>query len=150
MAQSLSSIVIHVIFSTKARQRVLIPEIRKDLFDYMANIAKNSASIVYEIGGVEDHVHMLVSLPRTLTLAKLVELIKKGTSKWLKQRHVALRLFSWQNGYGAFSVSTSQIPVVRKYIQQQEEHHKLKTFDSEFVAFLKLSNIPYDEKFLWN
>jgi putative transposase len=150
MSQSLASIVVHVIFSTKARQPVLMPEIRNDLFSYIAAIAKNESAIVYEIGGVDDHVHVMLSLPRTMPLARLVELIKKESSKWLKRRHTSLQLFSWQNGYGAFSVSASKIPVVRKYIREQEQHHRRQNFQDELLAFLNTAGLLFDEKYLWD
>jgi len=150
MSQSLATIVVHLIFGTKARQRVLIPEIRLELFNFMASSAKRECSHVYEVDGVEDHVHMLVSLPRTLPLSKLVEVIKKESSRWLKKQHSALQLFSWQNGYGAFSVSASQIPAVRRYIQNQEKHHRQTSFQDELRAFLTKSNVSFDEKYLWD
>ena len=141
---------VHVIFSTKARQPVLMPEIRNELFDYIASIARNESSVVYEVGGVDDHVHVLFSLPRTMPLSRLIELVKKESSKWLKRRHASLQLFSWQNGYGAFSVSASRISVVRKYIREQEEHHRQKGFQDELITFFKMANVPFDEKYLWN
>ena len=150
MSQSLASIVVHLIFSTKQRQRLLVPKIRRDLFLYMAAIAKNESSDVIEIGGVDDHVHLLLTLPRTLPLSRLVELVKKESSKWLKTKHISLQHFSWQNGYGAFSVSASRISFVRKYIQNQEQHHKKSNFRDELLAFLKMANVSYDEKYLWD
>jgi REP element-mobilizing transposase RayT len=107
-------------------------------------------SYVYEIGGIEDHVHMLLSLPCTICLAKLVELIKKDSSKWLKTKSPSFQFFAWQNGYGAFSVSASNIEVVRKYILEQEMHHKKTKFQEEFLMFLKKTNISFDEKYLWD
>jgi putative transposase len=116
----------------------------------MAAVAKNESSIVLEIGGVDDHVHILLSLPRTLPLSKLVELVKKESSKWLKKKHVSLQFFSWQNGYGAFSVSASKISVIRKYIQDQEAHHEKSPFKDELLAFLRSANVSFDETYLWD
>lgn len=151
MSQSLASIVVHLIFSTKARQPVLMRELRPELFAYIASLAQKESSFVFEIGGIEDHVHVLLSLPRTMALSRLVELIKKESSKWLKKRHVSLQLFSWQkNGYGAFSVSASKIPIVRKYIQEQESHHAKSSFKDELLVFLNAAHLPFDEKYLWD
>src|SRR3989304_6663024 len=99
MSQSLASIVVHLIFSTKARQRVLQPDICKELYPYMAAIATHYGSSVYEIGGIEDHVHIMLTLPRTLSIAKLAEFIKRGSSRWIKTKHPQYHCFAWQNGY---------------------------------------------------
>ena len=102
MSQSLSSILVHIIFSTKNRQALIKPDITQDLYSYMTGIARAHNTLVHEIGGVEDHVHLLVSLHRTLALSKLIEEIKKGSSKWIKTKGQYVD-FAWQNGYGAFS-----------------------------------------------
>ena len=141
---------VHIIFSTQARLPYLKPEHRPTLFSYLAGIARSESSHVYEIGGIDDHVHVLVSLPRTQTLAKLVELLKKSSSKWLKTQSPALKPFAWQNGYGAFSVSASQIEGVRHYIRNQEQHHQKSTFQNELLVLLRASNVPFDEKYLWD
>jgi REP element-mobilizing transposase RayT len=104
---------------------------------------------VYEIGGVEDHVHLLLSLPRTLTISNLLEDIKKISSKWMKDNAKGLKYFGWQNGYGVFSVSESVKEKVIEYIQNQKEHHKKVTFQEEFLKFLKVNKVPYNEEFLW-
>ncbi len=129
---------------------MLYADIRAELFQYMADIAKRESSYVHEIGGVDDHVHILLTLPRTMPLAKLVELIKKDSSKWLKRQRTGLMLFAWQSGYGAFSVSASQIQIVRSYIREQETHHRKWNFQTEIRAFLKTANVPFDEKYLWD
>ena len=150
MSQSLASIALHIIFSTQARLPFLKPEYRPSLFSYLAGIAKGESSYVYEIGGIEDHVHILCSLPRTISPAKLVELIKKSSSKWLKTQSHDLIPFAWQSGYGAFSVSASQIDCVREYIRNQESHHRQGTFQNELMTLLHASNISYDERYLWD
>ena len=150
MAQSLSTMAIHVIFSTQFRFPYLKAEYRSELFLYLAGIAKNNFSDVYEIGGIEDHVHILCALPRTVSIAKLVELLKRSSSKWLKTKNSTLKTFAWQSGYGAFSVSPSKIDIVRRYIRNQEHHHQRSTFQSEFLAFLKSSGTHFDEKYLWD
>lgn len=150
MTQSLATIAVHVIFSTQFRTPYLKSKYRSELYLYLAAIAKNNSSNVYEIGGIEDNVHILCALPRTLSLAKLVELLKRSSSKWLKTKNEALKSFAWQGGYGAFSVSPSKISVVRKYIRNQEQHHQSSTFQNELLTFLKNSGTPFDEKYLWD
>ena len=150
MAQSLANILIHIIFSTKNRQAMIQPEIIQELYDYMAGIARTHESQVHEIGGIEDHVHLLVSLPRTLPLSKLIEEIKKGSSKWIKTKGSSYTNFAWQNGYGAFSIGQSAFENLRKYIQTQKEHHKTISFQDEYRAFLKKYRIAFDEKYVWD
>lgn len=150
MAQSLASILIHIIFSTKNRQRLIHPEIAQELHSYMAGISRAHESQIHEIGGIEDHVHLLVSLPRTLTLSKLIENIKKGSSKWIKTKGNVYSDFAWQNGYGAFSIGRSAYENLRKYIQNQRDHHKKVSFEDEFRGFLKKYHIDYDEKYIWD
>ena len=150
MSQSLANILIHIVFSTKKRQPLIQSEIIKELYAYMAGIACTHQSQVHEIGGVEDHVHLLVSLPRTLPLSKLVEDIKKGSSKWIKTKGNSYIDFAWQNGYGAFSIGQSAYDDLRKYIQLQKEHHKKMSFQDEYRAFLKKYRIIYDEKYVWD
>lgn len=115
MAQSLANILIHIIFSTKMRQRMIVPEIKQELYSYMVGIAQAHESHVHEIGGIEDHVHLLVSLSRTLPLSKLIENIKKGSSKWIKTKGGSYVDFAWQNGYGAFSIGQSAYGATKIY-----------------------------------
>ncbi len=150
MAQSLSNILIHIIFSTKKRQPIIKSEIIQELHSYMVGIAYTYEAKVHEIGGVEDHVHLLISLPRTLSLSQLIENIKKGSSKWIKTKGNLYIDFAWQSGYGAFSIGQSAYENLRKYIQTQKEHHKKISFQDEYRAFLKKYDINYDEKYLWD
>ena len=150
MPQSLANILIHIIFSTKMRRPFIQPEIIDDLHNYMGGIARYHQSQVHEIGGVADHVHLLVSLPRTLTLSRLIEEVKKGSSKWMKTNGAKYHNFAWQNGYGAFSIGQSSFDNVRQYIQNQEERHKTVKFQDEFRAFLRKYNIEYDERYVWD
>lgn len=150
MSQSLSKILVHVIFSTKLRQPLIQPAIRNDLYSYMVGIAHTYKSQMYEIGGVEDHVHLLLTLPRTLSISKLVEEIKKGSSKWVKTKGNEYMDFAWQSGYGALSIGQSKFDVVRQYIQNQEEHHKKVSFQDEYLNFLKKYAIGFDEKYIWD
>jgi REP element-mobilizing transposase RayT len=125
MANTFSCLNIHYVFSTKERVLVLEPDIRERLWPYMGGIA---GMIPKCIGGVSDHVHSLVSLPRTLAVAKAVQLIKAGSSTWIQQNFPNLRNFAWQQGYGAFSVGISQVQETVHYIEQQLEHHRTRTF----------------------
>ena len=150
MSQSLANILVHIIFSTKNRQATILPEVMQDLHSYISGIARTHESLVHEIGGIEDHVHLLVSLPRTLALSKLIEEIKKGSSKWIKKKGNLYADFAWQNGYGAFSIGQSAYEDIRKYIQNQRDHHKRISFQDEFRTFLKKYRIAYDEKYVWD
>jgi REP element-mobilizing transposase RayT len=116
----------------------------------MSGIVRQHKSYVHEIGGMEDHVHLLLSLPRTLALSKLVEEVKKSSSKWIKTRGIDYRDFSWQNGYGAFSIGQSNMDALRLYIQNQHEHHKKMTFQEEYRSFLSKYCIAFDEKYVWD
>jgi putative transposase len=150
MPQSLSSIIIHIVFSTKQRSSWIQPEIIGDLHAYMAAIGRAQKALVHEIGGVEDHVHLLVSLPRTLAISDLIEEIKKGSSKWIKTKGKIYELFSWQSGYGAFSVSESNFEMTKKYITSQREHHKKMSFQDEYRLLLQRHHIVYDERYVWD
>jgi len=150
MSQSLASVVVHLVFSTKGRIPFLRQQIRHDLFAYLAGTAKAQSAYVYEVGGGEDLVHMLLTLPRTLTLAKLIEMLKTGSTKYLKATSNEFKTFSWQNGYGAFYVSASNMEAARKYIREQERHHQKKSFQDELRSFLAAANVQFDEKYLWD
>ena len=149
MPQSLSKNLIHLIYSTKDRAPSISPEIRAGLFGYKAGILKEWKSPALIIGGVEDHVHVLFCLSKNHALAKVVEELKKGSSKWMKTQGPGFRDFYWQAGYGAFSVSQSNVEQVRRYIESQEEHHRTRSFQEEFLAFLDRYEMEYDERFLW-
>ena len=116
----------------------------------MSAIARAHKAHVHGIGGIEDHVHILISLPRTLALSKLVEEIKKGSSKWVKTKNEILEQFSWQSGYGAFSVSESNVKIAQKYIEKQREHHKKMSFQDEYRLLLQRHCISYDEQYVWD
>ena len=128
MPQSLSSILIHLIFSTKNRELFLTPEIETELYPYMASILKAVKSPALIINGTSDHVHTLLSLSRVVTIADLVEEVKTESSKWIKTKGREFNNFHWQNGYGAFSIGQSQVPAVKRYIARQKEHHRRITF----------------------
>jgi len=150
MPQSLSLVVIHVIFSTKERRPFLAPGIRPNLHAYLATVARNAGCECYRAGGVEDHVHLAIRLARTLTIADLVENLKTSTSKWLKTQSPDLAAFSWQRGYGCFSVGPTDLNALLAYIDNQEEHHRAKTFQEEFRMLLDKYGVEYDEAYVWD
>ncbi len=150
MPQSLANIYIHLIFSTKERFPFLVKEVRPDLHAYMATVLANLNSPAVLINSVEDHVHILFNMGRTVTLAQVVEDVKKSSSKWIKTQGASFSKFSWQAGYGGFSVSESNVPKVANYIQNQEEHHRVKTFQEEYRGFLEKHKIQYDERYVWD
>ena len=137
-------------FSTKLRQALLTPELRAELQPYLATVLDDNGCPSLQIGGVADHVHCLFGLSRTLTVAQVVELAKTSTSKWLETKGPAMATFSWQSGYGAFSVSESSANVVIAYIRNQEQHHGKLLFQDEFRALLQRHGIPYDERYVWD
>ena len=150
MPQSLSSILVHLIFSTKQRRPYLTAEIEPDLQAYMAGIFREHKSPAITINSIPDHVHRLFVLSRTIAVADLVEEVKKSSSKWMKSRGQAFRHFQWQNGYGAFSIGQSSVPAVVKYITNQKEHHRRRSFQDEFRLFLDKYKIDYDERYVWD
>ena len=141
MPQSLSSILIHLIFSTKNREPFLTPEIDAELYPYLASILKAMKSPALIINGTSDHLHTLFSLSRVVTIADLVEEIKTESSKWIKAKGQEFRSFHWQSGYGAFSIGQSQVTTVKRYIQRQKEHHRRVTFQDEYRKFLAAYDI---------
>ena len=150
MPQSLSYLLIHIVFSTKDRAPVLGDEIRPDLFAYLAAAARKMDCETFRVGGVVDHVHLAVRVPRTLTLAKLIEGLKSSSSKWLKTQSSQLETFAWQRGYGAFSVSPTNLNALLHYVDNQEEHHRTRSFQDEYRAFLAKYEIQYDERYVWD
>jgi len=150
MPQSLAKNLIHLIYSTKDRAPCLSPEIRAGLFKYKAGILKEWKSPALQIGGVADHVHVLFCLSKNHALAKVIEEVKKGSSKWMKTQGPGFRDFYWQAGYGAFSVSQSHVEQVQRYIERQEGHHRTRSFQDEFRTFLKRHGMEYDERYLWD
>jgi len=149
MPQSLPKVLIHLIFSTKNREPFIQPEIRPRLHAYMVGILHNLKSPSLQTGGVADHVHILFVLGRTISQAELVEEVKKSSSKWMKAEGGVPR-YSWQAGYGAFSIGESQAGGVIHYIQNQEEHHRKVTFQEEFQKFLARYKLAYDERYVWD
>ena len=139
----------HCVFSTKERQRLITPALRDRLWPFLGGIARQNQMKAIEIGGVEDHVHILLSLPSTMAISKAPQLIKGGSSKWIHETFPEHRAFAWQEEYGAFGVSVSQLDKTTEYIRGQEAHHRKMTFQEEFLALLTRHHIDYDERYLW-
>jgi len=139
----------HCVFSTKERRPLITPELRTRLWPFLGGIARQNNMKAIEIGGVEDHIHILLSLPATMALSKALQLIKGGSSKWIHETFPAQRTFAWQEEYGAFSVSVSQLDKTVEYIKGQEAHHRKRTFQEEFLALLKKHRVEYDDRYLW-
>ena len=140
----------HCVFSTKERRPIITPALKERLWPFLGGIARQNKMMSIEIGGVEDHVHILLSLPSTISIAKALQLIKGGSSKWVHETFPEHRLFGWQVKYGSFSVSVSQLDKIVRYIKEQAEHHRKMTFKEEFVALLEKHRIKYDERYLWD
>jgi len=150
MAQTLVSLLIHVIFSTKHRADLITPEIEPELFAYLGGIARNHHSPLLAGNGTSNHVHLLLSQSKTVALSELIGDLKRDSSKWLKSKGRQFADFHWQDGYGAFSIGQSNLAAVKTYIARQKEHHRQRTFQEEFLAFLKKYNVEYDERYIWD
>lgn len=151
MSQSLSATYLHLIFSTKNRQRWFTDAaLRTELHSYLGGISKNLDCLPIIVGGVDDHIHILARMGRCITQSDWVKEIKRVSNTWLKAKDAKMRDFSWQAGYGIFSVSASSVEVVTEYIRKQEEHHKKTTFQEEYRTFLKKHGIEWDEKYVWD
>jgi REP element-mobilizing transposase RayT len=150
MPQSLAKNYIHLVFSTQDRRPFLTHATRPDLFAYITNLMKNMNCAVFQVGGVEDHIHVLFSLDKNIALSKFVNDLKTNSSKWLKTKSDNLIDFAWQRGYGAFSVSQSDLESVKEYIQNQVKHHEKMSFQDELRTLLQRYEIEFDEQYLWD
>lgn len=149
MAHTFTNLLTHAIFSTKDRAPFINAELKEQLFPYMIGILRELKAKTLAINGVEDHVHLLFALPPSLSIADAMRVLKTNSSRWVHETWATRRTFSWQSGYGAFSVSQSNIASVVEYIRGQEEHHRKMTFQEEFIVFLKKHGIEYDERYIW-
>ncbi|MBZ5508542.1 MAG: IS200/IS605 family transposase [Acidobacteriia bacterium] len=146
MSHSYAQNHIHLVFSTKNRERFLERKFLPRLWAYTAAVCKNHDLLTFAVGGMEEHIHLLFRLPPTVALANAVTLVKSNTSKWIRERD---ERFAWQEGYGAFAVSSSHVAAVIKYIDTQEAHHRKQSFEDEFVALLKKHDVPFDPKYVF-
>jgi putative transposase len=150
MPQSLSKVILHIIFSTKNCDPFLDSDVRPRMHAYLATICRDLGAELVRVGGVADHVHILATLPRTVSQSQLVEQIKKASSKWIKELDPRYRLFFGQRGYAAFSVSPSQLEAVLQYIEEQQEHHRTRTFQEEYRELLRKHGVDFDERYVWD
>lgn len=150
MSQSLSKIYLHIVFSTKYRTPCITPSIQPELYLYMTGVLNAFQSQAIMIGGVSDHVHILCRQSKTIAPCKLIELVKKRSSRWIKTKGPEFQSFRWQTGYGVFSVCRSHVQVVSSYITNQAAHHRQTDFKTEYVALLRKHGIDYDERYLWD
>ena len=141
---------VHLIFSTKNREAFLSRNLRTELDPYMTTVLKNLECHPVAIQSVEDHIHILTGLARTISVSDAVKDAKTATSRWIKARDPMLNAFAWQAGYAAFAVSASNVEEVRRYITNQEEHHKSRSFQDEYRAFLQRHGVAFDERYVWD
>ena len=150
MPQSLSKVIIHIIFGTKDRQPWLDSGVRPRMHAYLATICRDLDGEFVHVGGVADHVHIVTTLARTLSQAQLTEQIKKASSKWIKELDPRYRGFFWQRGYAAFSVSPSQLDSVLEYVNKQQQHHRTRTYQEEYRGLLRKHGVEFDERYVWD
>jgi putative transposase len=149
MPQSLVKILVHIVFSTKDRARIIDPSIEPQLYGYISGIIKNNGGRLIIAGGDADHIHLLVSIGR-IDIAELIGDIKRDSSSWIKKQDRRFAKFYWQRGYGAFSIGQSQVPAVSKYIRDQKEHHKTQSYQDEFRALCAKYEVEIDERYCWD
>lgn len=149
MGHSYASCIYHVVWTTKDRRKLLSEDVRERLWKYIGGIARENKMKVLAVGGVDDHIHVLISIPSTVPVSKAMQLLKGGSSKWIHETFPALRQFAWQEGYGAFSIGVSGVAVTTKYIESQELHHQTRSFEDEFLSFLEKHGIEFDAKYVF-
>jgi putative transposase len=149
MAHSYTKCLYHCVFSTKERRNLIPREFEDRLWAYIGGIARTNGFRALSVGGTSCHAHALLSLPATMPIASAVQLVKAGSSKWLHEEFPALRVFAWQEGYGAFSIGVSQVDDTVRYIARQAEHHHTQTFEDELLAILQKCGIEYDERYVF-
>ena len=149
MSQSLSKMYVHTIFHVKNNDVLIRPEDDDELYAYIGGVIKLSKSIPILINGIENHVHVLCIMAKTICLADLMEDIKRHSSRWIKTKGIHYQNFAWQGGYAGYSVSPSKVEAVRKYIENQKPHHLSQSFKDEYIQFLKEHDVDYNEDYLW-
>jgi REP element-mobilizing transposase RayT len=148
MSHTSGNILLHFIFSTAGRRPLIKPGFRDDLFAYLGGIIREMNGTALIINGANDHVHMLIRVRPAHSAAEIARVVKANSSRWVREKH--LSEFAWQTGYGVFSVSESSVAEVTQYIARQEEHHKKRSFQEEFVAFLKKNHVEYSPRYIWD
>ena len=150
MAGTFTNLLYHIVFSTKHRQPLITPTLQEELYKYMGGIIRGEGGTLLEIGGMPDHIHLLTRFKADKSVSHMLQLIKANSSKWVNERPEQSSRFAWQTGYAAFSVSESQVGVVRDYVRRQEEHHRRRSFQEELLVLLRKHEIDYDERYLWD
>ncbi len=150
MANTFTSLHYHIVFSTKNREPWIRQDIEQRVWAYLGGIAKDNDFKPVRFGGIENHVHLLIGIPPFIAVSKAVQLLKGGSSKWMKENFPEAAGFGWQDGYAAFTVSRSQIPEIETYIVKQRDHHNVKSFEEEYRAFRDRHDITYDERYLFD
>ncbi|MEZ4906689.1 MAG: IS200/IS605 family transposase [Saprospiraceae bacterium] len=150
MGQSLVQNYIHIVFSTKNREKLILPEYEEQLFKYLGGICKNNECNPVQVGGYLDHIHILCILSKKITVSQLLEDLKSNSSKWIKTLDIKMNGFYWQRGYGVFSVSKDRVDTVKRYIKNQKNHHTNITFQDEYKKILEELSIEYNELYLWD
>lgn len=149
MANTYVCLYYHFIFITKNRIHWINRQIEQRLWAYLGGIARKHKMSALQIGGYADHIHMLILAPATLSPSQIMKLIKRDSSRWVHETLRNFSKFAWQDGYGAFTVGRSEVPELVRYIQNQRKHHRMKSFQEEYLGFLRKNGIPYDERYLW-
>ena len=149
MGSTLTNLIYHVVFGTKSREPLIFKEIRDELYRYMGGIIKGEGGVLIQIGGMPDHIHLVLKLRPVHRLSDIMQKVKGNSSKWINEQNRQVNKFGWQDGYGAFTVSESQVPVVVNYVKEQEKHHNNFSFQEEFIQILKRHQIEYNEQYLW-
>ena len=150
MAHSFVSGLFHCAFSTKGRRKLITPDLQERLWPYMGGIARENNMTALSIGGVDDHIHILLAISSTISIAKAMQIMKGASSKWVHDTFSKHQHFAWQEGYGAFSIGVSQTERTIAYIQSQAEHHRKLSFQDEYRQILKKHGIEYDELYVWD
>jgi len=150
MAGTFTKLLYHIVFSTKHRRPLILPSLREQLYPYIGGIVRADQGVLLRIGGMPDHVHLVTRFKADVSVATMVRLIKTNSSKWVHEAHGQGMEFGWQTGYGAFTVSASRLAAVQDYVRRQEQHHRRRTFQEEFVGMLKRHGVEYEERYLWD
>jgi putative transposase len=149
MSRTFTNLLTHLVFSTRGREPLIIPELKAELYSYLGGLTKELRGKAYRINGADDHVHMLVNLPPVVSISDALRFIKSNSSGWIHEKWPR-KSFAWQPGYAAFSVSKSNVPGVLDYIARQEAHHRRRTFKDEYIDFLREHEIEFDPRYLWD
>ncbi len=150
MASTLTNLLFHLVFSTKHREPIITPDLRDQLYAYIGGIVRSEGGILLEAGGMPDHIHLVTKFKADCSVSDMMRVLKAKSSKWVNEMPGRDGRFAWQTGFGGFTVSESQLPIVRRYVRTQEEHHRKVTFQEEYLALLKRNRIDYDERYVFD